>query len=208
MEVSYSKETIISFFRNKATPNWCLCSACADKMNQSNSTYCNEVRVIFGIWVVDQFCMPLEFCYGQVDVLGYRYSELTCFDMDTNAIVVFVEYVNIFLKLKQLSSGYLSWVQTEEEDWYIENCRCAEEIARNEASISKNVVQLYLDIIKLNTLCGKGAQNENKTQSTIVESEKECYKLLKLPITDVTNFIFPKQDVALITWECYSTTLP
>jgi len=38
---------------------------------------------------------------------------------------------------------------------------------------------------------GKWAQNQNKTQTTIVNSEKEFYKLLTSPGTEVTNLIFP-----------------
>ena len=45
----------------------------------------------------------------------------------------------MFLKLKQESSGYPSWVQSEEDkDRYIEDYRRAEGIALDMASISKN----------------------------------------------------------------------
>ena len=48
----------------------------------------------------------------------------------------------MFLKLKQESSDYPSWVQSEEDkDRYIEEYRRAEGIALNKASISKNVGQ-------------------------------------------------------------------
>jgi len=39
----------------------------------------------------------------------------------------FVEYANMFLKLKQESAGYTSWVQSEaDRDKYIEDYRRAE----------------------------------------------------------------------------------
>ena len=40
----------------------------------------------------------------------------------------------------------------------------------------------------------------NKTQTTIVNSEKEFYELLTSPGTEVTN-IFPKEEVAWVSWK-------
>ena len=48
---------------------------------------------------------------------------------------------------------------------------------------------------------GKRAHNENKKQSTIVDSEKQFYELLTCPGTEVTNFIFPNDDVARLSWK-------
>ena len=56
--------------------------------------------------------------------------------------MAFLEYVNMFLKLKQKSSGYPSWVQSDEDrDIYIEEYRRAEGIALDKASISENAGQ-------------------------------------------------------------------
>jgi len=79
----------------------------------------------------------------------------------------------MFLKLKQESSGYPSWVQNEKnKDKYIEDYRCAEGIALDKASIFKNAGQRSLSKLKLNSMWGKWAQNENNTQTTIVNPEK------------------------------------
>jgi len=48
---------------------------------------------------------------------------------------------------------------------------------------------------------GKWAQKQNKTQTTIVDSEKEIYELLTYPDTEVTNLIYPNDDVAWISWK-------
>jgi len=51
----------------------------------------------------------------------------------------------MFLKLKQESSSYPSWVQSEEnKDIYIEDYRRAEGIALDKASISKNAGNVLL----------------------------------------------------------------
>ena len=53
--------------------------------------------------------------YGLVDVFEFWEYEVMCYDKNSNSGVLFVQYVNLFLKLKQESSGYLSWVQSEED---------------------------------------------------------------------------------------------
>jgi hypothetical protein len=47
---------------------------------------------------------------------------------------------------------------------------------------------------------GKWAQNQNKTQTTFVTSEKEFYELLTSPGIEVANFILPNDDVAWASW--------
>jgi len=54
---------------------------------------------------------------------------------------------------------------------------------------------------------GKWAQNQNKTQTTIVDSVKEFYELLTCPCTEVTNLIFPKDEVALVSWKYYEDNI-
>ena len=56
----------------------------------------------------------------------------------------------MFLKLKQESFGFTSWVQSEDEDRYIEGYMRVEGIALDKASISKNSGQRTLAKLKLN----------------------------------------------------------
>ena len=54
---------------------------------------------------------------------------------------------------------------------------------------------------QITSMLGKWAQNQNNTQTTIVDSEKEFYELLTCPGTEVTNLIFPNDDVAWVSWK-------
>ena len=179
-----------------------LCTPCADMMNQGNCTLSDEERCIVGTWVVDEVRKAIEMGYGLVDVLEFWEYEVTCFDRGTNSGGLFAEYVNMFLKLKQESSGYPSWVQSEaDKDKYIEDYRRAEGIAMDKASISKNAGQITLAKLKLNLMWGKWARNQNKTQTTLVSSVKELCELLTSPGTEVTNLIFPNVDVEWVSWK-------
>jgi len=47
---------------------------------------------------------------------------------------------------------------------------------------------------------GKWAQNQNKAQTTIVTLRK-FYELLTNPGTEVTNLIFPNEEVTWVSWK-------
>ena len=121
---------------------------------------------------MDEVRKVVDTGYGLVDVFEYWEYNVTFFDKDTNS-GLFAQYENMFLKLKQESSGYSSWVQSEQhKDKYIEDYRRAERIALEKASISKNAGQRTLAKLKLHSMWNKWAQNRNKTQTTIVTLEK------------------------------------
>ena len=80
----------------------------------------------------------------------------------------------------------------EDKDKYIEDYRRAEGITLEKASISKNEGQRTLAKLKLNSMWGKWVQNQNNTQTTIVNSENEFYERLTSPGTEVTNLILER----------------
>jgi len=90
-----------------------LCSACADMMNQGNCKPNGVERCIVGTCVVDEVRKSLEMGYDLLDLLEFWEYEVTCFDRGKNSGSLFAEYVNMFLNLKQESSGYPSWVKSE-----------------------------------------------------------------------------------------------
>jgi len=117
-------------YKNNSTLMFPLCSACAGTTNQGNCTHSDEERSIVGTWVVDVSRKTVEMGYGLVNVLEFWAYKMTCFDRGTNSGGLFAEYVNMFLKLKQESSGYPSWVRSEaDKDKYIVDYRHSEGIA-------------------------------------------------------------------------------
>ena len=55
---------------------------------------------------------------------------------------------------------------------------------------------------------GKWVQNQNKTQTTLVTSEKKLYELLTSSGTEVTNVIFPNDDVVWVSWKYTEDNIP
>ena len=55
--------------------------------------------------------------------------------------------------------------------------------------------------LKLNSMWGTWAQNQNKTQTNILSSEKEFYDLLIRPGIEVQSLIFPNDEVGCVSWK-------
>ena len=92
----------------------------------------------------------------------WQYS-VTCFDKDTNSGGRFAGYVNMSLKLKQESSDFPSWVQSEDDkDRYIEDYRRSEGIALDKASISNNSGHRTFAKLKLNFCVESGLRTRIK----------------------------------------------
>jgi len=165
-------------------------------MKQDDCTHSDEERCVVGTWIVDEVRKAVDMCYGLVDVCEFGSMRLRSLT-DTN-LGLFAVYVNMFLKLKQESSGYSTWVQSKDKDKYIEDYRRAEGIALDKASTSKNAGQRTLAKLISNLMLGNWAQNQNKTQATIVNSDKGSYELSTSLGTDVTNLIFPNEEVGWV----------
>ena len=55
--------------------------------------------------------------------------------------------------------------------------------------------------LKLNSMWGTWAQNQNKTHAITVDSEKEFYELFTSKGTEVTDLIFSNDEVAWVSWK-------
>jgi hypothetical protein len=76
----------------------------------------------------------------------------------------------MFLKLKQETSEYSTWLHIEvDED--IEDYRRAESIVLDKVSVFKMAGERTLGKLKLNSIWGKCAQNQKKTQTSLITSE-------------------------------------
>ena len=123
-------------------------------MKQGSCTHSEDERCLVGTWVVDEVLKVVDMVYSLVDVFEFWEYSVTRCDNETNLGCLFAQYVNMFLKLKQESSGYPSWVHSEDDkDRYIEDYRRAEGIALEKASILKYLGATYFGYTKIE-LCG------------------------------------------------------
>jgi hypothetical protein len=76
-------------------------------MNQERCTHTDEERCIVGTWIVDEVRKAV---YIVKDVFEFWEYNVTCFDKGSKSGGLFAKYVVMFLKVKQESSDYPSWV--------------------------------------------------------------------------------------------------
>ena len=142
----------------------------------------------------------MEISYSLVDVFEFWEYSVMCFDKGTNSGGLFEENVNMFLKLKQESSGYPSYVQSEEDkDKYIEDYRRAERIALDKSSIFNNARQRTLEEVEIKLNVGQISSEPKQDPDNPCDiGESFLHKLLTSPCTEVTNLIFRKDEVAWV----------
>ena len=70
---------------------------------------------------MDEVGKAIEMSYSSVDVFEFWDYSLTRFDNDTNSGGHYAQHVNMFLKLKQESSGNSSRIQSKIKDKYMED---------------------------------------------------------------------------------------
>ena len=89
-------------------------------MNQGNCTHTVRERCIFGTWVVAEVIKAIEMSYNFLNVFQFWEYQVTCLDKGSNSGGFYAVY-DMFLKLKQESSGCQSCVQSEaDKDKYIQ----------------------------------------------------------------------------------------
>ena len=169
-----------------------LCS-CANTMNQGSCPHSNEERCIVGTWIVDDVRKAEDIGYGLVDVFEFwEYSVTFRQSYEFRWSFFWIcwhvpETETVIIWLSILGS---KWEWRRQVHWGLQACRgnCSRQGVNFQKLWAENFGKAAF---KLNV--GKWAQNQNKTQTTIVESEKVFYELLTSPGTEVTNLIFPNK---------------
>ena len=88
----------------------------------------------------------LEIC----DVYDYQ---ITHYIRETDEGRIFVDYINIFVKVKSEASGYPSWIRSpEDEERNIRSFRESERIELDKASIKYNAAKQGLVKLCLNSI--------------------------------------------------------
>ena len=98
-----------------------------------------EQRALSGTWVLDEIRLAIHLGYEVIDIFVVYEYQVTQYDPSTREGGLFVEYINMFLKLKAEASGYSRCVRSpEDEERYIENF------------FARESVRLYRDAIRPN----------------------------------------------------------
>jgi hypothetical protein len=97
----------------------------------------------------------------------YEY-EVTKYDPHTRGGGLFADYIKTFLKLKVEASGYPSWDGNPDEERYVETFNVREGVLLDRDAIRPNAAKWGLAKLCLNSLWGKLAERQNRSQTKLI----------------------------------------
>lgn len=122
-------------------------------------------------------------------------------DRDSNESGILAEYVDLFLKYKQESSGFPDWVQSDQDKLkYIEQYYNHEGIQLDLDNIRRNEALRSLSKLCLNSMWGKFAERMDKRTKAYVRDQESFLNFLTDQSKDVTNFHILDENLALLEW--------
>jgi len=124
---------------------------------------------------MDEARLAVEKGYKILEMYEIYEYRVTQFNPQTGEGVLFVDYINTFLKLKAEATGYPGWVRSPaEEERYIESFWKSEGIRLDEESIKHNAAKLGLAKLCLNFMWGKLTERDDRAQTKVISEPKNC----------------------------------
>ena len=138
-----------------------------------------------------------------LDVIEVHEYEVVKYDPQTREGGLFADYINMFLILKAEASGYPIWIRTpEDEERYIETFYAREGVRLDRDAIRPNAAKRGPVKLRLNSLWGKLAERQNRTQTKLISDPHELYTFLATPGVEVVILLFASDSVVWASWRC------
>lgn len=176
-----------------------LCAACAECLQQRCDHLPHE-REIEGTWVILELIEAIKRGYTVTQIYEvWHFEQKEQYDANLKSGGLFTGYVNAFLKLKQEAAGFPRWVKTEEDKQkYVDDFFRHEGIQLDICNIKENHGLKAVSKLMLNSQWGRYAMQTHKTQSKFVTSIHELTSFFQNDQFEVTDLLFPTNDVACI----------
>jgi len=167
-----------------------LCVNCAkEKDNECNCTD----RSFEGTWSTIELQKAIE--------KGYIIQEIYQVLNFKKVEGVFSKYVDMWLKIKQESSGWPLWVKSEDDKQkYIQDYEVNQGIKLEYSKIQKNPGLRFIAKIMLNSFWGKLAQRPNMSKTVIINSYNTYWDLISDPKKEITAELMVTDDTCMTTW--------
>jgi G:T-mismatch repair DNA endonuclease (very short patch repair protein) len=180
-----------------------LCRSCAFEMHQAECYHQNEDdRVLTGTWVIDEVRKAVQLGYRIISVIEIWEYKIAQYNPVTRKGGVFADYINLFLKIKQESSGWPEWcVDDTSKQRYVHEFFEHEGILLNIDNIFNNPGLRFVAKALLNSLWGRFALNILRSQTEIIRDPERYYKLLSDPNFEVNSLSFFGEDVVVANYE-------
>ncbi|XP_054718450.1 uncharacterized protein LOC129227826 [Uloborus diversus] len=126
-----------------------LCRICCETMQQSKCRHTDDERTIEGTWITEEVKLAISKGYKVIQI-----HEVYHFEKKSNSL--FKSYIDLFLKIKQESSGWPVECETEEQKaTYIRSYEEREGIKLDPNMVKKNPGRRQVAKLALNSFWGR-----------------------------------------------------
>ena len=175
-----------------------LCRTCCEEMSKIDCIHKNEdLRCFKGTWVSLELKKALEMGYVIKTVYEIWQYQMTQYDSVSKNGDLFAEYIDTFYKLKTKASGLPEEFATIAE--YVEYIKEQEGIELDGSRFEKNPSFRVVEKTCLNSLWGFFGQQENKTQTRIVDNPSDLHALLTSPMTEVSGIVPVNDNILYVS---------
>ena len=180
-----------------------LCRSCVEQQMSKplleRSFWCSHSptqRMLRGTWCTPELQKAVEMGYTLVKI-----HEVWHFPQSQRSKGLFANYVNQWLKIKQESSGYPAWAQTElQRQQYVRHYKEREGIALSPALIGKNPGRKATAKLMLNSFWGKFGVRLNKPRTVTIASSAELFTLVNNNMINISTIRICTEDVLEVVY--------
>ena len=170
-----------------------LCRTCALHSNPNSCTHDDDERYLVSTWTSIEVQEAVKCGYKVLKI----YQVLHYYQRNQPSI--FSDYIKMWLKIKQESSGWPSWVQNDDQKkLYIEQYQTAEGVLLDKASIEKNPGKRSIAKLMLNSFWGKLAQNANLPKTSFVRSYAYLWQILNDADNDILGLHEVSDEIIMV----------
>ncbi|XP_076840973.1 uncharacterized protein LOC143485425 isoform X1 [Brachyhypopomus gauderio] len=170
-----------------------LCRTCV-LHRLSECEHSDDERALTGTWCTQEVIKAVEKGY-----VVQKIFEVWHFPLRSDTL--FADYIKMFLKTKQESSGYPSWVKcAADEEEYLRGYEEHEGIRLDAGKITHNPAKRSVAKLALNSLWGKMCQRPDRLNTTLITQPEMFLKFIFSTSIKVRDLSFLNDDVALVQW--------
>ncbi|XP_055342549.1 uncharacterized protein LOC129591055 [Paramacrobiotus metropolitanus] len=171
-----------------------LCARCVKERVNSPCDHEDDDRALEGTGCTPEIHRALE--------VGYRIDKIySAWHYPEQMQYLFREYIDLFLKLKTEASGYPSNCHTnEEKDFYVKEFLGKENIQLDKDNIAKNDALRALCKLMLNSFWGKFGQQEDRSNTAMVEKKEVFHDFLFSNKYEVAGFDLVTDEVMAVQY--------
>ncbi|KAG8192310.1 hypothetical protein JTE90_002131 [Oedothorax gibbosus] len=170
-----------------------LCRSCCIS-GQEICNHNDEKRSITGTWVTEEVKVAIKKGYKIMKVYEvYNFKE--------TSNTLFQSYIDLFLKIKQESSGWpSSCITDEDKQAYVVDYLRHEGIQLDPAKIAPNPGRRTVAKLALNSFWGRWGMNLDKLQLEFVNSLEKFNTILTDATKCVEDAYFPTEEICALHW--------